>query len=363
MQYPDPAGLQSVDRDRAFAGYTLFSPYMELHTRLHNMNGDLVHSWERTTVPGAHAYLLENGNLLAAGKTGAGPNINALGGIIEEFDWDGNVVWSYVDDCQHHDFQRLANGNTIYVGVETMPQDLADRVAGGKAAPDYDGVLLSDYLREVNSAGEAVWEWHANEHLTPEDYPVCAVCPRHEWNHINTVTETRDGDIMFSARNTHHIAVIDKSTKKVKWEICDWKLGHQHDFQQLDNGNYLVFANGEHGPFLGPVAGSRVYEIDPATKEFVWEFVGDPPVTFYSNFISGCQRLPNGNTLICAGSYGNIFEVTTDGDIVWNYISPYYRPADSAPPYQNLNMVFRAYRYAADSPQIAGRLGDDAWAG
>ena len=31
---------------------------------------------------------------------------------------------------------------------------------------------------------------------------------------------------------------------------------------------------------------------------------------FYSPFISGMQRLPNGNTLITEGSNGRVFEVT-----------------------------------------------------
>ena len=220
-------------------------------------------------------------------------------------------------------------------------------------AQGHDGTLLSDYLKEVDSNGTTVWEWHAYQHLTPEDYPICPVCPRDEWGHMNTVTESRDGDIMISHRHTHHIAIIDKATKRIKWEIRDWKLGHQHDFQQLGNGNYMVFANGEHGPFLGPVAGSRVYEIDPQSKEFVWEYVGNPPVTFYSNFISGCQRLWSGNTLICEGLWGRLFEVTPRGDIVWEYINPYYGPHPVYP--GNMNWVFRAKRYAADSPEIRNR--------
>ncbi len=38
--------------------------------------------------------------------------------------------------------------------------------------------------------------------------------------------------------------------------------------------------------------------------------------------ISGAQRLPNGNTLICSGINGSLFEVTPDRATVWKYVNP-----------------------------------------
>ena len=61
---------------------------------------------------------------------------------------------------------------------------------------------------------------------------------------------------------------------------------------------------------------------------------------FYSPFISGAQRLPNGNTLICSGVKGRLFEVTRDGEIVWEYMSPYFRTRA----FGETSLVFRAYR-------------------
>ncbi len=60
---------------------------------------------------------------------------------------------------------------------------------------------------------------------------------------------------------------------------------------------------------------------------------------FYSPFISSAQRLPNGNTLITEGSDGRIFEVTPDHELVWEYLSPYWRQGA-----MHLNLVYRAYR-------------------
>jgi hypothetical protein len=97
-----------------------------------------------------------------------------------------------------------------------------------------------------------------------------------------------------------------------------------------------------------------VIELDPGTRQTVWEYQGNPPWTFFSPHISGAQRLASGNTLICEGQWGRVFEVTPAGEIVWEYINPHHgeqRPGVRA------NSVFRAYRYAADSPEIHGRLG------
>jgi hypothetical protein len=83
------------------------------------------------------------------------------------------------------------------------------------------------------------------------------------------------------------------------------------------------------------------------------------PWTFYSPHISGAQRLWSGNTLVCEGLWGRIFEVTPEGEVVWEYISSHFAPvgpAEKEGPVPDGNWIFRAYRYAADSPEINGRL-------
>jgi hypothetical protein len=68
---------------------------------------------------------------------------------------------------------------------------------------------------------------------------------------------------------------------------------------------------------------------------------------FYSGYISGAQRLPNGNTLITEGADGRLFEVTPEHELVWEYVNPYF---DNQ--FDN-NMVYRSYRYPYDYiPQL-----------
>ena len=97
---------------------------------------------------------------------------------------------------------------------------------------------------------------------------------------------------------------------------------------------------------LAVLPGSRVLEIDPVKKEIVWQCTGTdsarPPWTFYSAFISSARRLPNGNSLIDEGMNGRFFQVTPQGEIVWEYVSPYFAPSPLGGKAVLSNYVYRA---------------------
>ncbi len=73
---------------------------------------------------------------------------------------------------------------------------------------------------------------------------------------------------------------------------------------------------------------------------------GKPDWWFFSSFISSAQRLPNGNTFITEGMNGRMFEVTPAGEIVWEYVSPYFAPRQGG----QTNQIFRGYKLAAPVP-------------
>ena len=90
-------------------------------------------------------------------------------------------------------------------------------------------------------------------------------------------------------------------------------------------------------------------------KEPAWSY--SDPGNFFSGFISGAQRLPNGNTLICEGASGRLIEVTREGRVVWEFLNPFLGEAPigsggNAPP----TALFRATRLAPDHPGLSGRL-------
>ena len=112
------------------------------------------------------------------------------------------------------------------------------------------------------------------------------------------------------------------------------------------------------------------YRLDPgvayAPAEPVWTYTAATPSDFFAPYISGTQRLPNGNTLICDGVHGTLFEVTPAGKTVWKYVNPTTGSGplrqDEPVPTEQLrsgrvvpaNQVYRAYRYAPDYPGLQG---------
>ena len=362
LYHMDRLELQSWDKDRAQPGYTIFSPLGQRNTYLLNMKGEVVHKWDLPSNPGNHGVLLPNGNLYIALNTPEGPKgLPAKGGRMIEMDWDGNVLWEYIDHTQHHDSRRLPNGHTAYLGWELFDEETCARVQGGEPGTEHELGIYGDTITEVDADGNVVWDWKSSRDMDIEDLPLHPLVHRDEFSHANTLCPLDNGDFLINWRNNDAMAIIDRETKKFKWVMQDSQFGQQHDAQMLPNGNILFFANAADAFLYGPTLGSRVIELNPETKEIVWQFKGKPEHTFYSWFISGAQRQPNGNTLICEGVWGRFFEVTPDGDIVWDYVSPYFNADGSHPAYQNGNYVFRCYKYTPDSPEIAGRLPADPW--
>ncbi|MUI11770.1 ArsR family transcriptional regulator [Massilia dura] len=390
-----PTGVTRYEPDRAWNGYTLFTG-QDKKTHLIDMNGNEVKQWPYEGFP---PVLLDpaltkgkKGNVLLqlAQLPGVQAAGNGLGNkSIGEVDWNGNVLWQWgagsqdayasasVDTAgapggaakQHHDWRRLANGNTLV---------LANKV---HAVPGFAAkALLDDVIYEVTPDGRIAWQWTASEHLDEFGFSpaalklVRAAQPKYgaqavDWLHINDMAVVgpnrwhrgingEPGDdrfhpdnIVIDSREANFIAIIDRKTGKVVWSLgpdfpaiagtkvprpVDQLIG-QHDAHIIPEGlpgagNLLVFDNqGEAGyPKVSPgiFPHSRVLEIDPVKKEIVWQYTAvdsrQPAWSFYSAFISSARRLPNGNTLIDEGMNGRFFQVTQKGDIVWEYVSPYY---------------------------------------
>jgi outer membrane protein assembly factor BamB len=311
-----------------------------------NLNGEEVHHWRMPDPPGLYGYLLPNGNLFYGGKL-RDDGWNRFqswkrfkGGVMMEVDWAGNKIWEHRDKDHHHDARRTSSGGAIYLTVELMDPALASRVKGGNPITGENG-MWADVIVEVDSGGNRVWEWHAAEHLDLELDVVTFNDSRDEWSHGNTVVPLDDDRVMFSFRNISTVGIINKSTGDIVWRLGGEVLAQQHDPSLLSNGNILVYDNGSHSahhalPF------SRVVEVDPKTNQVVWEYSDNPAYNFFSPYISGARRLPNGNTLITEGMFGRMFQVTPEGDVVWEYINPYfYEDSEHAV----VNRVFRATHY------------------
>lgn len=289
-------------------------------------------------------------------------------------------------------------------------------------------------LVEVSVDGRVVWNWRSGDHLSelglsergwmllrgavarnPGDPWGClemnsaSTLGPNKWYETAVSAETRSifspNNIIISFRKVNVVAIIEKSSGRIVWRLgpyFDEKPGGQHQrilrhcvpraLDQISGqhnphvipkglpgaGNVLLFdcqgGAGYPPASLGIYAGSRILEIDPTTKQIVWQYTAEdsglPPWTFFSSFVSNAQRLPNGNTLITEGMQGRIFQVTSEGKIVWEYCSPYTgygvagepevsKPQD--PGVQRLSVTPLVYRvYAVPDDWIPERVKREA---
>lgn len=401
----------------AFAGYTLFAPMSSTTTYLIDNNGQVIHTWESDYRPGNSVYLLENGNLLHTGSIQSSTfNAGGSGGIVQEFTWDGDLVWEFEYTRPmvylHHDIEPLPNGNVLMIAWEYKS---AEEVLAAGRDPDLlpsgqqqgpgqpstnsgDQGLWVDHIIEVDpTSGTIVWEWHIWDHLVQDmnaslpNYGVVADNPgkidlnytqrnlQNDWNHVNAVDYNPALDqIVISVHNFNEIWIIDHALTTAeaagpagdllyRWgnpaaygDTGTQQLFAQHDAQWIEpglpgEGHILIFNNGDQRtrPYSSveeiatPIDESGTYATITGSDTPVWTYTGD----FYAQNISGAQRLPNGNTLICDGPHGTFIEVTAAGDMVWEYVNPVtaQRQGNTA------NEVFRAERYALDFAAFAGR--------
>ncbi|XOV93585.1 MAG: aryl-sulfate sulfotransferase [Bacteroidota bacterium] len=167
----------TLTSSKATPGYVLFNPLSSAITYLVNLDGQVVHTWESEYGPSGWLYLRENGNLARGGRDPETPVFvgGGHGGWIEEFNWEGEIVWKYklssTENLAHHDVAILPNGNFLAIAWEAKSPDEA--IAYGrdpKMIPKAG--LWPDWVVELKPIGSdsalRVWEWHLWDHTIQE---------------------------------------------------------------------------------------------------------------------------------------------------------------------------------------------------
>ena len=433
-------GLFLNNSAKTSTGYVLMPPLHNGLTYLIDNNGQVINTWNSGNYePGRGAYLMPNGHLLRTDSlTGSG--LLSLGGgeggRIREYDWQGNVLWTFQyatsTYIMHHDFKQLPNGNIIMLVAELKTP--ADMAAAGFMPnilqPGADGNIEPDSVVEIQpiypNSGNIVWEWHVWDHLvqnydsTKADYGDPAAHPELVnpnasypqliaafWNHMNSIDYNADLDqIMLSVRGNSEMWIIDHSTTTAqaaghsggkygkggdllyRWgnpqmysagKAANQMLFQQHDTQWIaaglpDAGNVLVFDNGVNRPggsyssvdeFVPPVAASGSYALTSSSAYGPSQLSSTYTANkqYYVPDMGSAERMPNGDTLICYATLGLLEEVTSAGEVVWQYVNPVVQagpltqgqtPAlDSTN--ENMNAVFKVRKYAPDYAGLAGQ--------
>jgi len=344
-------GVTLSNRQAMTPGYVLISPGAGSEVFLVDYKGTTVHQWQGVTGLTHWAYLLPNGNLFVNERCEQPQGVALTGsGLMREYDWDGQLINELLDPWQHHDARRLPNGNTVYLAFTNLSAHEQSQIKGGVQGSESEPGIAGECIREVNASGEVIWEWHFTN-FADNEFPLHPNANRWSRGHTNTICPLPDGNYLISCKTLNLLFIVDRQSDAVIWHYQNNEMGGQHDAQMLHNGNILLFANGAYASDLHH---SQVWELNPATNKLAWSYKAkDNPQSFFSPHIGGCERLASGNTLICEGVKGCVFEVTPDGDVVWEYVCPYF---NASPMFGRINWLFRARHYLPNSKEIHGRL-------
>jgi len=346
--------IAKANRDKFCEGLNLYISNHKPKAFLIDMDGKVLHSWQidfEDAFPDLkdskeknewhkqrhwrdywrRVHLFDNGDLLA---------IFEGSGIIK-LDKDSNLIWATKGGF-HHDLEVV--DNMIYV----LNRRLVKLPRINAKQP-----VLEDMVTILTSEGKikksiSILEMFENSGFADL---LTGMPPAGDIFHTNTLEILdgkfaskspvfRKGNALLSMRMLDTIAIADLEAEKIAWAKKPgiWKTQHQPTM--LDNGNILVFNNLyiENRPkkpafdLLKQTNGytllkkkmykdnkSSVMEFDPLTMQIIWEYIGDNKNKFFSLSSGSNQRLPNGNTLITESTRGRVFEVTPEGEIVWEF--------------------------------------------
>tara|TARA_B110000438_G_C15786922_1_gene638844 strand:+ start:438 stop:1697 length:1260 start_codon:yes stop_codon:yes gene_type:complete len=228
----------------------------------------------------------------------------------------------------YHDIRILNNGGYIIQSYDSLYVDMSNVIEGGNQNTKIRGILR---IQEFNQNHELALNWLAFDYLNIQDYTNLNLTnSQFTWMHGNSIEIDNDENLILSNRRSSEVIKINRNTGDVLWilggplnefEIINDPFGgfsKQHDVRRIENGNILLFDNGnDHIP---PTSRVVEYEIDEdnMTANLVWEFIN--PYGELSASMGSSQRLPNHNTLINWGNSpthgASIMEVDNNNNIV-----------------------------------------------
>jgi hypothetical protein len=306
--------------ERSTPGLNLVASGHGHEASLMDASGRVLHTWRKDVeeaFPGRRSrathfrrtHLFPNGDLLV---------LYARADGMAKLDRCSNLLWSTANGA-HHDFEVQPDGD-IYALVRKahiVPQLHAEKP------------VLEDFVVVLSPTGEekrrvsllaallgSEFEglWGRSKPRTGDVFHTNSVYVLGERPDVR-VQAFRPGRVLVSILKFNTLALVDLEQVRVVWALKGG-FKRQHDAQLLANGHILLFDNEGLG------SRSRILELEVATGKTVWEYPADAHPSFHSKTRGRVQRFANGNTLITESDRGRAFEVTADGEVVWEFFNP-----------------------------------------
>jgi len=339
-------GVLTADTSKMWPGPTLYTSRNLRRADIVAADGTPLHHWEGgDSGHWARATLLDDGDLLVVGKR---PVERGWFRFLARYAWDNTLRWEKGLPL-HHDVEARPDG-----GFTTLLE--VDRVL-----PRFSLTWRTrdNYVARLDDQGQIVGKPKSLLEIVesrPDLVPLLGVRPTDRQDehfldvlHANSVEQMRRPElaerdplyaldnVLVCIRHQNVVVLFSWTTGELLWAWGRDELSGPHDATVLDSGNILIFDNGLRRGW------SRVVEVDPATNEIVWQYVAEPePREFFTATRGANQRLPGGTTLITDSEASRVFEVTPEGEIVWDFVNPLVS-ADGARP-----TLVRAARLSPD---------------
>jgi hypothetical protein len=322
----------------------------------------------------------------------------------------------------HHDIKPMPNGHILMILWQKKTKaQLAeagrDTITNKEAVLHTESIIEVD-----PKTNKVVWRWNLWDHMIQDadsskpnygdvasnsgkvdiNYPYFT---DGSWYHMNAIDYNEELDQILVSVPTHNeIWIIDHSTTTAqaatdkgglsgvggdlmfRWgnaatykkaQLADKQIGYQHGVHWIRS--FLAPSHPNFGKInlfnnRAGVNFSEVQILSPPWDMYEWKYkktngIWGPAIPdqvvrhpekekLFSDILSNAQYLPNGNMLILSGRTGYIFELSPEGQIVWEYKVPFKNGAAVAQGSvlaTNDNTTFRVVRYPSGFAAFSGR--------
>ena len=229
--------------------------------------------------------------------------------------------------ADYHDMLLLENDAYILQAYDSITVDMSEIVSGGHSNAKIIVLIIQEFDQNKN----LIFEWNAWDHLNIGEYTnLDLTSDQIEWLHGNSIEIDLDSNLIVSNRRSSEVLKIDRYNGEVIWYFGGPNneftitndpfngFSQQHDVRRIENGNLLIFDNGnEHS---SRISRAVEYELDEIEKiaNLVWDF--SHPEEYHGVAMGSAQRLPNNNTLINWGTIHHRGAVITEVDYDKNIV-------------------------------------------
>ncbi|MBS1625957.1 MAG: aryl-sulfate sulfotransferase [Bacteroidetes bacterium] len=313
-----------------------------------------------------------------------GTMLGASDSMLAKFDVNGKVLWQVPISHVHHEI-TVDDGGAIYLFVSQMDKFKGINLRydvililspEGKVIYRWSlldhwneyfsiiskSVMLKDLLIPFDSA-QGIEEYISQ---APERFFIKARNDQgsgeaYEWSHLNSMQVLPDnslagfnpafrkGNLLISLNPYACYGILDTATRRFEWigylpdptrlhtvtltpqnTILIFQNSTDAEYWDEDKQGREAYLNPLHKvfaprPFIKPVGRPwvSITEYEPRANKIVWEYTAEPKESMAAPFLGSAQRLPNGNTLICASTDQEgtkVMELDTNKKQVWLYL-------------------------------------------